>query len=159
MKVKVDVPGGLPSVAMDLAPLQAVLGHVLENAVEACTGTGVVHVGARTVELTEADAQGYLGRPGPGRHIEVTVRDTGCGIEPGVRAKLFAEPFYTTKVRHRGLGLAIAYRILHAHQGGVRIDAATPPDSGTVVRVCIPLAPARPAVVTAPAGGPPNSED
>jgi signal transduction histidine kinase len=70
-----------------------------------------------------------------------------------VRAKLFVEPFFTTKVRHRGLGLAVVYRTLFAHRGGVRIDPVPPPDPGTVVRVVIPFAAARPAVAPA-AGGP-----
>jgi len=43
-----------------------VLGHLLENAVEACRRAAVVRVFARPVELTEADARGYLGRVGVG---------------------------------------------------------------------------------------------
>ena len=50
-------------------------------------------------------------------HLLVTITDTGSGIKPEVRRRLFVEPFFTTKVRHRGLGLAIAYRILCAHRG------------------------------------------
>jgi signal transduction histidine kinase len=148
MKVKVDVPAGLAAVAMEAASLQTVLGHVLENAVEACSAHSVIRVSARAAELNATDAKAYLGQVGPGAHIEVTVHDTGSGIRPDVRARLFAEPFFTTKVRHRGLGLAIVYRVLHAHRGGVRIDAAVPPDTGTVVRVVVPLAAARPAVVS-----------
>ena len=156
MKVKVDVPGGLAPVAMEAVPLSTVLGHVLENAVEACSPNSTVHVMARAVELNAVEAKAYLGQVGPGAHIEVTVHDTGSGIKPDVRAKLFAEPFFTTKVRHRGLGLAIVYRVLHAHRGGVRIDAAAPPETGTVVRVVVPLAAARPAIVTAATVGTPT---
>ena len=95
------------------------------------------------MELSTADAKGYLGLVGPGAHIEVAIRDRGTGIKPDVLAKLFAEPFYTTKVRHRGLGLAIVYRILHAHGGGIRIESAAPPETGTVVRIVLPPAAAR----------------
>jgi len=42
----------------------------------------------------------------------MSISDTGPGIKPEVRRRLFVEPFFTTKVRHRGLGLAIAYRVL-----------------------------------------------
>jgi signal transduction histidine kinase len=59
------------------------------------------------------------------------------------------EPFYTTKVRHRGLGLAIAYRALCAHRGGVRIESVPAPGTGTLVRVVLPLAAARPPAVVA----------
>jgi signal transduction histidine kinase len=134
----------MAAVGMEAGPLQTVLGHLLENAVEASPPGGTVTVTARAVELNAAEAKAYLGQAGPGAHVEVTVQDAGSGIKPDVRAKLFVEPFYTTKVRHRGLGLAIVYRTLFAHRGGIRIEPA--PDAGTVVRIVLPLAAARPAV-------------
>ena len=143
------VPANLAHVGMENGPLAVVLGHLLENAVEATPPGGRVVVSARLVELTPADARGYLGQVGPGPHVEVAVQDSGPGIRPEVRSKLFVEPFYTTKVRHRGLGLAIVYRTLYAHRGGVRLDPAPPPETGTVARVVIPPAAARPAVAPA----------
>ncbi len=140
------LPANLNAVAMENGPLAVVLGHLLENAAEATPAGGRIVVSARLVELTAADAKGYLGQVGPGPHVEVTVQDSGPGIRPEVRAKLFAEPFYTTKVRHRGLGLAIVYRTLFAHRGGIRLDPVPPPETGTVARVVFPPAAARPAV-------------
>lgn len=143
------VPANLAHVGMENGPLAVALGHLLENAVEATPPGGRVVVSARLVELTPADARGYLGQVGPGPHVEVAVQDSGPGIRPEVRSKLFVEPFHTTKVRHRGLGLAIVYRTLYAHRGGVRLDPAPPPETGTVARVVIPPAAARPAVAPA----------
>ena len=152
LRFEKDVPAGLPAVAVEAGQLQAALGHLLENAVEACPQGGHVRVTARTIELTAADARAYLGKVEPGPHVLVTVADTGPGIKPEVRRRLFAEPFFTTKVRHRGLGLAVAFRILSAHRGGVSLDPAPPPGSGTVARVVLPLAAHRPP---AAAGTPP----
>jgi C4-dicarboxylate-specific signal transduction histidine kinase len=104
-------------------------------------------VTARSVELSPTESREYLGNVKAGPHVELTVQDMGAGIKPEVRARLFVEPFYTTKVRHRGLGLAIVYRVLYAHGGGIRIDAPVAPETGTVVRVVFPLATARPPVV------------
>jgi signal transduction histidine kinase len=73
-------------------------------------------------------------------------------MKPEVRKRLLVEPFFTTKVRHRGLGLAIAYRILCAHRGGLQIDGVPAPGTGTQVRVVLPLAAARPPA----AAGAPN---
>ncbi len=143
------IPANLGHVGMENGPLGVVLGHLLENAAEATPSGGRVVVSARLVELTPADARSYLGQVGAGPHVEVAVQDTGPGIRPEVRSKLFVEPFYTTKVRHRGLGLAIVYRTLYAHRGGVRLDPAPPPETGTVARVVIPPAAARPAVTPA----------
>jgi signal transduction histidine kinase len=155
--VRSDVPASLAAVAMEAGPLQTVIGHLLENAAEACAADGQVVVSAKAVELSLADGKAYLGQVGPGAHVEVAVQDNASGIKPEVRAKLFAEPFYTTKVRHRGLGLAIVYKVLFAHRGGIRIDPVPPPQTGTVVRIVLPLAAARPVVApTATPTGSPN---
>jgi signal transduction histidine kinase len=142
----VNVPQHIAPVAMENGPLQSVLGHIIENAIEASSANGRIVVTARHVELNWSEAKSFLGQVGVGGNVEICVQDNGLGIKNEVKQKLFAEPFYTTKIRHRGLGLAIVYRILFAHRGGIRIDTATPPDSGTVVRVVIPLVSARAAV-------------
>ncbi|HYH64996.1 MAG TPA: ATP-binding protein [Urbifossiella sp.] len=140
LRFEKDLPPGLPAVAVEAGQLQTALGHLLENAVEACPQGGTVRVAARVVELTAADARGYLGKAEAGPHVLLTVTDTGPGIKPEVRRRLIAEPFFTTKVRHRGLGLAVTFRILSAHRGGVQLDPAPPPGPGTTARVVLPLA-------------------
>jgi signal transduction histidine kinase len=153
LRFEKDLPSGAPAVALEAGPLQTVLGHLLENAVEACMQGGVIRVTARSVELTDADARSYLGRATVGTHLLVTITDSGTGIKPEVRRRLFTEPFVTTKVRHRGLGLAIAYRVLCAHRGGIQIEAVPAPGTGTQVRVLLPLAVTRPPALSgAPAG-------
>jgi signal transduction histidine kinase len=147
VQVRTDVPTACALVALEAGPLAAVLGHLLDNAAEVSPPHGTIRVTARPVELTAADARGYLGRVAAGPHVEVTIQDEGPGIKPDVRAKLFAEPFFTTKVRHRGLGLATVFRTLHAHAGGIRIDAVPPPGTGTAARVVLPVA-ARPPITT-----------
>ena len=122
-----------------------ILGHLLDNAVEASPKDGVVRVTARLVELAPADLPGFLGRPSAGPHVEVRVADQGPGLTDEARRKMFVEPFFTTKFRHRGLSLAVVYRMLYAHRGGVQADARS--GQGTTVRVVFPLAAARvPAV-------------
>jgi signal transduction histidine kinase len=155
VRIEKDLPAGLPLVAIEAGPLQMVVGHLLENAVEACPQGGLVRVTARQVDLSESDARGYLGLPTVGPHLLVTVLDTGIGMKPEVRSRLFAEPFFTTKVRHRGLGLAIVYRVLCVHRGGIQFDPVPAPGTGTQVRVVLPLAAARsPAAAGTPAGHP-----
>jgi signal transduction histidine kinase len=144
VRVEKDLPANLPFVAAESGPLQVVLGHLLENAVEACPQGGLVRITARSTELSDADSKMYLGKVCVGPHLLVTVTDTGIGIKPEVRRRLFAEPFHTTKVRHRGIGLAIVYRTLCAHRGGIQIDPVPSPGTGTQVRVVLPLAAARP---------------
>ena len=138
-RVEISLPETLPSVAMDVGSLGTVFGHLLDNAVEAMPAAGPVAVTAAVVDLSPQDAHGYLGKAEAGPHVEVSVRDRGPGIKPDVRTKLFAEPFFTTKVRHRGLGLAIVFRTLAAHRGGIRIEPADG-GPGLLARVVVPLA-------------------
>jgi len=153
LRIEKDLPPNLPAVALESGPLQIVLGHLLENAVDACPQGGLVRISARQVELSEAEAKMYLGKTGVGAYLVVSLTDTGIGIKPEVRRRLFAEPFHTTKVRHRGIGLAIVYRILCSHRGGIQIDPVPSPGTGTHVRVVLPLAATR---APASAGNPAN---
>lgn len=139
-----DLPTGLPAVAIEAGSLQTIIGHLLDNAVDACPQGGVVRLAARVVDISDIDAQNYLGKPGLGEHLLVTVTDNGPGIKPEVRRRLFVDPFYTTKVRHRGLGLAIVYRVLCAHRGGIQIEPVPNSGPGTQVQVVLPLASTRP---------------
>jgi two-component system NtrC family sensor kinase len=65
----------------------------------------------------------------------VRISDTGPGIPPEIRQKIFA-PFFTTKTRGTGLGLSTAKRLIEAHRGS--IDVYCPPGGGTEVRVALP---------------------
>ena len=145
VRFEVKAPADLPAVACELAGLQLILGLLLDNAAEASPKDGTVQVSARLVELAPTDLPGFLGRPATGPHVEVRVSDAGAGLTDDAKQRIFVEPFYTTKFRHRGLGLAVVYRMIHAHRGGVQADGQ--PGRGTTVRVVFPLAAARvPAV-------------
>jgi CheY-like chemotaxis protein len=134
----VAVPAGLPPLAVDADSLRQVLAELLDNAREAIPRQGVVTLAARRVDLTEADCADLIGAAVPGQHVEVTVTDTGTGIAPEVRRRLFVEPFCTTKVRHRGLGLGVVHGILQTFRGGLRLGPD--PERGAAVKVYLPVA-------------------
>jgi signal transduction histidine kinase len=151
-RVEVDVPQDLPAVAVEGSGLQMILGLLLDNAAEASPRDGGVRVVARPVELAPDELPGFFGRPAAGPHVEVRVADQGAGLTDEARRKMFVEPFFTTKFRHRGLSLAVVYRMVYAHRGGVQADAR--PGQGTIVRVVFPLAAARvPAVESSRSSG------
>ncbi len=140
--LRFDVPDDLPPVAIDAELLRQVLAELLDNAREAVGARGRIELTARAAELSEADCFDLFGAPAPGPHVEVRVADDAAGLSDDARRRLFAEPFYSTKPRHRGLGLAVVYGIVHAHRGGVRVSAASP--QGTVAQVFLPAAGAAP---------------
>jgi signal transduction histidine kinase/ActR/RegA family two-component response regulator len=135
----VALPDALPPVALDAEPLRGILGPLLDNAREAIAGEGAVTLSARRADLTEADCADLLGNPTPGPYVEVTLSDTGCGFPSEARQRAFVEPFFTTKPRHRGLGLTAVHSLLDAHRGGLRLEPDT--ERGTVLRVYLPVAP------------------
>jgi two-component system cell cycle sensor histidine kinase/response regulator CckA len=133
----IDLPTGLPPVSLGTDNVQTILGALLDNALEAMASPGAVSVSARAVELTQADCLGLLGSPRPGAYVEVTVADTGSGLSPEAQKRLFEEPFYSTKSRRRGFGLAIAFGLLSAHQGGLRLHPGE--ERGVVARALFPV--------------------
>jgi signal transduction histidine kinase len=72
----------------------------------------------------------------------VEVSDTGPGIDPAVRARIF-EPFFSTKTSGSGLGLALVKKIVEDHGGGVELASA--PGEGTRVTLWLPCDDPRPS--------------
>ena len=119
--IRVAVTGAVPPVMADAELLRIVFINLLLNSAHAMKGTGVI-----TVSVSSA-----------GGTVRVAVADTGPGIAPEIREKLFT-PFVTTKSRGTGLGLSTVKRLLEA-QGGI-IEVECPPTGGTIMTVCLPLA-------------------
>jgi PAS domain S-box-containing protein len=121
----VELDPGLPVVLADQTQIQQVLLNLIRNAAEAMESTGL---GARKIEIR--------GRVQEGK-VEVSVRDSGCGIPPEELEKVF-EPFHTSKPDGMGLGLSICRTIIENHGG--RIWARRNPDCGATVAFTLPLA-------------------
>jgi signal transduction histidine kinase len=124
-----EVPADLPTVPGDAVALRQVLINLLANAVDATEPPGTITVAAHV-----------LAANGRGRQLEVTIADSGHGMETDEVRRVF-EPFYTTKApgRGTGLGLAIVDHIVRAHGGQVVVDSA--PGRGTTMHVRLPLEP------------------
>ncbi len=107
---------------------------VLCNATEAMGETGML-----TVQTANRRVEGDTGVLADGPYVEVTIRDTGPGMDAAHRERAL-EPFFTTKSRERylGVGLSLAYGVIRAHGGDLRIDSQV--GGGTVVRVFLPRA-------------------
>jgi len=70
-----------------------------------------------------------------GGEVEVTVKDTGTGIAPADRERIF-DPYFTTRPGGTGLGLAVASRIMEAHGGFIRVDSEV--GRGSVFTLVLP---------------------
>lgn len=106
------LPESVPPVPVDADQIQQVIINLIKNAIEAMEPGGTLTLKSGT----------RPGRPGEEPWITMTVSDTGAGMAPEVRKRLF-EPFFTKKASGTGLGLYICHGIVERHGGLLRIDS------------------------------------
>ncbi|NBB96197.1 MAG: response regulator [Planctomycetes bacterium] len=124
-------------VSGDPSQLHSTILNLTLNARDAMPEGGTLTVRTGNVPLCmPGDQRGAVGDDGDG--IELTIADTGEGIDETTRPKIF-EPFFTTKGSGAGtgLGLAAVYGCVRSHHG--RIDVESRPGEGTAFRLTLPL--------------------
>ncbi len=125
----------------DQAQLRQVIVNLLGNASDSLGETpGQIFLSLATVEMTLEDLQQtQLGEDLPaGPYILLQVRDTGCGMDAETLRRMF-EPYFSTKVLGRGLGLAALQGIVRNHRGTIAAESS--PGMGTTFRVWLPSTP------------------
>jgi signal transduction histidine kinase len=130
----IEVAPGLPEVAADEAQLRQALLNLVRNAREAmaAAGQGRLRVGVVA----------RAGRGGDDKQVCITVTDSGPGIPPENLGKIF-EPFFSTKDKGTGLGLALVQQIVVEHGGRVEVESgAAVEGGGTRFSLIFPAVPA-----------------
>ncbi|MDE3170207.1 MAG: HAMP domain-containing protein, partial [Acidobacteriota bacterium] len=134
ISVRADLAASLPPIKVDAELMRQVLANLIDNAAEAMEGSRVRDLRVATRALGDGDA------------VEIEVSDSGHGISPADKDKLFL-PHFSTKDRGTGLGLAIASRIVAEHNGTIRVEDNFPGGTRILLRF-----PAIDAVAPTPAG-------
>jgi two-component system sensor histidine kinase AtoS len=125
----------VPPVKADPEHLYRVLVNLAANALDAMERGGRLTL--RTAWAEPSDLMLSPCRSPETAWVKVEVEDTGSGIPPSAAAKIFT-PFFTTKERGTGMGLATAYKIVEDHGG--RITFRSTPGAGTTFTLLLPLA-------------------
>lgn len=128
--VELDLEPELPDVNGDAEQMQQVMINLVLNAAEAMERTGKIEISTRSTHGREVP---MFGQESP-KFVEVRVRDSGPGIPKSVREHLFI-PFFTTKDRGTGLGLALCQRIVQHHGGAIEVHSVEGRGSTFVVRL------------------------
>jgi signal transduction histidine kinase len=104
----------LPAVMIDREQIKRALVNLIDNAAEAMAdAAGDRRISVITREVPERES------------VELIVADTGPGIPPEDRERIF-DPYFSTRKRGTGLGLAIVSRIVAEHEGRIRVQENSP---------------------------------
>jgi len=123
VRVHIDLDPKVPPTLVNDNEIAQVILNLANNAADSMPAGGDLYVSTNYSEMSD--------------EIEITVRDTGHGIEESDRHRVF-EPFFTTKEvgKGTGLGLSISYKIVENHSGSINFDTVM--GQGTTFRVHLP---------------------
>lgn len=137
IEIKQSINPDCGTIMADPVQIHQIMMNLCTNAYQAMRETGgVLAVGLHEVEVRADDylAGLYLA---PGRYVTLDVSDTGPGIRPEIKNRIF-EPYFTTKDKGEGtgMGLAVVHGIVQSHHG--HISVYSEPGKGTTFHVYLP---------------------
>lgn len=122
IELQKQLAADIEPIRLDSNQIEQVVVNILLNAVHATPAKGTITVKSEM-------------RP-DANQVRVVISDTGCGIDPENLSKIF-EPFFSTKEKGTGLGLAVSYGIVKSHGGHIRVDSQ--PGKGTRFTIDFPV--------------------
>jgi PAS domain S-box-containing protein len=136
IEVRQDVDPGCGFIRADLTQMHQVIMNLSTNAVHAMDEKGVLEVGLRERIVGPHD-HAISGKLTPGKYIEISIADTGSGMDGNTIERIF-DPFFTTKElgKGTGMGLSVVYGIVESHGGAITVDSE--PGVGTTFRLLFP---------------------
>lgn len=113
--------GDLPCINVDPIQIGQVINNIIQNSIQSIESEGKVFVRAGIIDINR---------------VEISVSDTGCGIDEEIKDKIFY-PFFTTKRvgEGTGLGLAISYSIIQNHGGEITVESKKGEGSKFMIRL------------------------
>ena len=134
IELSMDLDPELPPVWVDEDLIKQVVMNILVNAQHAVEENGRISVRTRLCQAGPHQGEAESAEP----MVEISIRDTGCGISEENLQKIF-DPFFTTKGvgRGTGLGLSVSHGTIEAHGGSIEVDSTV--GEGTEFRIYLPL--------------------
>jgi PAS domain S-box-containing protein len=106
---------------IDPGQISQVVGNLVVNADQAMPNGGTLKVTCENFTY-DVDSSEYIADLKPGDYIRIAIRDQGTGIPPDCLKRIF-DPYFTTKPKGTGLGLATTYSIIKNHNGLIQVDS------------------------------------
>jgi len=131
VKCEFSIPDDLWEIEIDEGQINQVINNLIINAMQAMPEGGTMGIGAENV-LVDKDCSVPLNE---GAYLKLFVRDHGIGISGKHLSKIF-DPYFTTKQKGSGLGLATTYSIIKKHDGHIEVESKI--GTGTTVIIYLP---------------------
>lgn len=129
-----DIAPDLAAVNADPVQIDQVISNLCVNAVQAMPDGGRLKISAVNADGLQSSAQG-TSFPFSGAVVRITITDTGGGIPADVLPRIW-EPFFTTKKKGTGLGLATVYAVVKKHEGSITVKSSA--GTGTTFTLSLP---------------------
>ncbi|MDP8237262.1 MAG: PAS domain S-box protein [Candidatus Erginobacter occultus] len=133
VKCRFRMDDDLRPVLVDSGQIAQVINNLVINADQAMPEGGEIEIRCLNREVAENEFTGL----DPGWYVRIEIADQGIGIGPDQLSRIF-DPYFTTKEKGRGLGLATAFSIIKNHRGRLTVDSS--PGEGTVFTILLPAA-------------------
>ncbi len=108
----------LPSIEVDAGQINQVINNLLINAIQAMPNGGNIQVSAIKEKINYESIIPLI----PGEYLKIIVKDRGLGIPKNTQQRIF-DPYFTTKLKGNGLGLATSYSIIKKHHGHITFSS------------------------------------
>lgn len=130
-KCEYQVDENLYRIKADYGQISQVINNIVLNAIQAMPGGGVI-----TVSATNFDLHGKTTIPlDSGPYVHLAIKDEGVGISPHDLKRIF-DPFFSTKAKGTGLGLASSFSIIKKHGGYITVDSTY--NNGSTFHIYLP---------------------
>jgi CheY-like chemotaxis protein len=130
-KAKFKIADDLWNIDVDLGQLGQVINNLIINSVHAMPDGGIIEIEAKNI----ADGSKVEHELAKNKYVKISVKDHGSGIPDNIRDKIF-DPYFTTKTKGTGLGLAGAHSIINNHSGYIKFESQA--GVGTLFEIYLP---------------------
>ena len=136
------IDDNIRAVEVDTGQISQVFSNLIINAIQAMPSGGTLRYAVSNVVLEEHEVPSLKA----GAYVKSSIHDTGAGIPAEHLSRIF-DPYFTTKQKGSGLGLASVYSIIKKHDGHILVESS--PEAGTTFHVYLPASHAEPVLDTA----------
>ena len=133
VKAELNCADNLYHILADPGQISQVFNNIIINAVQAMPQGGIFTVHARNIHVYEDNSAELF----PGEYVSIVFTDQGAGIAPENLEKIF-DPYFTTKLKGSGLGLASVHSIISNHRGRIAVQSTL--GIGTTFEILLPAA-------------------